>query len=78
MSKRRPPSFIAPERMYSLQGFYDCTGITRTREREAAADGVRLEKIYVGRRAFVRGSDAIRYVEALAALTSRKMAGTGA
>lgn len=67
-SSKRTPSFIAPERLYSLRGFYEASGITPTRTREARLQGLCLETIEVGRRKFVRGAAAIEFIESLASL----------
>lgn len=64
----KSPSFIAPERLYSIKGFQAHAGISSTRMRMARQRGVDLPKLEVGRRRFVRGSDGIAYLEALAKL----------
>jgi hypothetical protein len=61
------PTFIAPERLYTLRGFHDASGISETRIREAQRRGIGLPTLSVGRRKFVRGCDAIEYIERLAA-----------
>ena len=61
-------SFIDPNRLYSLRGFQESSGISATRMREARHSGVDLHRIKVGRRVFVRGSDGIEYIERLARL----------
>ena len=61
------PTFIAPERLYTLRGFYEASGISQTRVREARFRGTELPMLCVGRRKFVRGYDAIAYIERLAA-----------
>ncbi len=61
------PSFIAPERLYTLRGFYEASGISQTRVREARLRGIALPMLTVGKRKFVRGHDAIAYIERLAA-----------
>ncbi len=60
------PSFIAPERLYTLRGFYEASGISQTRVREARLRGITLSMLSVGKRKFVRGYDAIAYIERLA------------
>jgi hypothetical protein len=62
----KAPSYIAPERLYSLKGFQAAAGVSATRMREARQAGIHLPTIEVGRRKFVRGSDAIDYLERLA------------
>lgn len=64
----KAPSFIAPERLYSLKGFQAAAGVSSTRMREARRVGIVLPTIEVGRRKFVRGSDAIDYIVALATI----------
>lgn len=66
----KAPSYIAPERLYSLKGFHAAAGVSPTRMREARRLGVVLPMIEVGRRKFIRGSDAIDYIERLASLSS--------
>lgn len=64
----KSPSFIAPERLYSLKGFQASAGVSATRMREARKVGIVLQTLEVGRRKFIRGSDAIAYLESLATL----------
>jgi hypothetical protein len=64
----REPSYIDPERLYTLSGFHQISGISRTRVREARRRGVDFPAVTVGRRKFVRGEAAIRYIERLASL----------
>ena len=68
---KRPPTFLDPERLYSLRGFQEASGITSTRMREARLQKVEPEYIIVGRRKFLRGVDAIEYVEQLAELGAK-------
>jgi hypothetical protein len=62
----KAPSFIAPERLYSIKGFQAAAGVSSTRMREARRAGINLPLLEVGRRKFCRGSDAIAYLEKLA------------
>lgn len=62
----RAPSYIAPERLYSLKGFQAAAGVSSTRMREARRAGIVLPSLEVGRRKFVRGVDAIAFIERLA------------
>ena len=62
----KAPSYIAPERLYSLRGFQAAAGVSSTRMREARRAGVSLPTLEVGRRKFVRGTDAIQFLETLA------------
>ena len=64
------PNFIAPERLYTLKGFRAASGISATRIREARKAGILLPMLDVGRRKFVRGADAIAYLERLAKQTA--------
>ncbi len=61
-------SFLAPERLYSLRGFQEAAGISMTRMREGRQVGVDLPRMKVGRRVFIKGADAIAYLERLATL----------
>lgn len=61
-----PRSYIDPERLYTLRGFQVESGIARTRMNEAARWGLRPTTIRVGKRVFIRGRDAIEYIERLA------------
>ncbi len=60
-------SYIAPERLYSLKGFQQASGVTATRIHHAKRSGIDLPTLEVGRRKFVRGIDAIEFIEKLAA-----------
>ena len=62
------PREIAPERLYPLRAFQEASGIAATRMREARLQGLHLATVNVGKRKFVRGSDGIAYIEALAQL----------
>ena len=62
----KAPSYIAPERLYSLRGFQAAAGVSSTRMREARKAGVVLPTLQVGRRKFIRGADAIAFIERLA------------
>ncbi len=64
----KAPTFIAPERLYSIRGFQAAAGVSSTRMREGRAAGIVLPTLEVGRRKFVRGVDAIAYLEQLAAI----------
>jgi hypothetical protein len=66
------PSFIDPDRMYTRAGFITASGIAPTRLREARLQGLEPKWLAVGRRLFVRGGDAIAFVEQLAELTARQ------
>jgi hypothetical protein len=66
-SEKPRTSFIDPDRLYTLEGFKDATGISNTRMREARLRGMAPEVLRVGRRVFIRGRDAIEYIERLAA-----------
>ena len=64
----KAPSYLAPERLYSIKGFIAAAGVSSTRMREARHAGIVLPALEVGRRKFIRGSDAIEYLEKLAAM----------
>jgi hypothetical protein len=61
-------SFIDPDRLYTLTGFRVASGIAQTRMREARLQGVVPRQLKVGKRIFIRGADAIEYIERLAEL----------
>lgn len=65
--KASETSYIAPERLYSLRGFQQASGVTATRIHHAKRAGIDLPTLAVGRRKFVRGSDGIEFIEKLAA-----------
>lgn len=62
------PSYIDPGRLYTLRGFREASGVSHSRIFTARRQGVALPCLTVGRRKFVRGADAIAYIERLAAL----------
>ena len=61
----KKPTYLDANRMYALQGFYQASGISATRVREARRKGIDLPTLNVGRRKFLRGVDAIEYIERL-------------
>jgi hypothetical protein len=63
---KQDPSFLAPDRLYTLRGFQAAAGVSATRRREARLRGIALPTLAVGRRKFVRGADAIAFVLRLA------------
>jgi hypothetical protein len=67
----KTPSHIDPNCLYSLRGFQAVSGISATRMREARKAAIAPTMLEVGRRKFIRGSDAIAYLEQLAQLTLR-------
>jgi hypothetical protein len=60
--------FLAPERLYSLKGFQTASGISATRMRQARRAGVTPQMLQVGRRKFISGASAIKYLEQLSRL----------
>ena len=66
----REPSYIDPGRLYTLRGFWAASGVSPTRVRAAKRRGIMLPTLDVGKRKFVRGSDAIAFIEKLAVLES--------
>jgi hypothetical protein len=62
----KEPSYIAPERLYSLAGFRAASGVSETRMREARMQGIEIPMLVVGKRKFIRGVDAISFIERLA------------
>jgi hypothetical protein len=71
---RPPSSYIAPERLYSLVGFMQCSGVAKSRIREARLRGLVLTVIKTGKRHFVRGADGIEFIEKLAELDAQARA----
>ena len=59
---------IHPESLYPYAAFIRCSGITKTRIREARLQGLELPTVDAGRRKFVRGADGIEYIKQLAEL----------
>lgn len=68
--KRNSPTHLLPEAMYSLKGFQAAAGFSSSRMWELRQQGIRPVTLRVGRRIFIRGVDAINYIEAAAALTA--------
>jgi hypothetical protein len=65
-------SYIDPSRLYTLSGFRIASGIAQTRMREARLQGVIPRQLKVGKRIFIRGADAIEFIEKLAELGAAK------
>jgi hypothetical protein len=61
------PICLDPDCVYPIRGLH-AFGISATRMREGKKAGVTCRMIEVGRRKFVRGSDAILYLEKLSRL----------
>ena len=59
---------IHPESLYPYAAFIRCSGITKTRIREARLQGLKIQTVDAGRRKFVRGADGIKFIEQLAEL----------
>lgn len=66
-ARAKDTSYIAPDYLYTYDGFVRCSGISKTRIYAARRAGRPLPTLKVGRRLFVRGRDAIRFIEMLAA-----------
>jgi hypothetical protein len=63
------PSVIDPDTLYSLPGFIEASGISYSSIRSFARDGVEIPTFKVGgRRKFIKGVDAIAYIDQLAAV----------
>ena len=60
------PTAINPETLYSYPEFIRCSGLSYTRIRQAGRDGLEIPTIACGRRKFIRGRDAIDFIERLA------------
>lgn len=67
-ARRNEPSFIDPQRLYTRRGFINASGISETRIREAKRRGIELPWLICGKRKFLRGADAIKFIERLAQL----------
>jgi len=59
---------IHPESFYPYAAFIRCSGITKTRIREARLQGLELVTVDAGRRKFIRGIDGIEFIERLSQL----------
>jgi hypothetical protein len=59
---------IHPESIYPYAAYIRCSGITKTRIREARLQGIVLKTINAGRRKYVRGVDGIAFIEAISRL----------
>lgn len=65
---RTATTFIAPERLYTRDGFMRAAGISRTRLSDARHEHKLWPEFFsVGQRQFIHGKDAIAYIVALAA-----------
>lgn len=62
-------SAVVPGVLYTYSGFIKASGISKSRIREGRLQGVDLPTVRVGRRIFIRGAEAIAYIERLAELT---------
>lgn len=75
MATKAPPrSHVDPDCIYTLEGFRRVTGLAQTRMREARLQGLDIPRLTVGKRVFIRGRDAIEYIEKLAELSARNKA----
>jgi hypothetical protein len=63
----RNPGAIHPDMLYSRKAFIITTGLSETRLREAKKRGIEPRRIWVGKRNWIRGKDAITFIERLAA-----------
>ena len=61
-----PPSLILPDALYSLHQFKLASGLGDSSIAKARAKGVELRTLRVGRVKYVRGSDAIEFIESAA------------
>jgi hypothetical protein len=69
MPSKPSPTYIDPNVLDTWNGFQIASGISATRMRQARRDGIVLPRLEVGKRKFIRGRDAIEYIERLAAQT---------
>jgi hypothetical protein len=58
---------ICPDRVYPLSAFIRTSGISKTRLREARLMGLPLPQFSLGKREYVRGHEAIAWMEQLSA-----------
>ena len=65
------PSKIEPGATYSLAGFIAASGISYSRIRRAARAGVDIPTFAIGRRKFIKGSNAVEYLDQLAEQTEQ-------
>jgi len=69
----REPSFLDPDRLYSKRGFHAASGVSETRVRLARQKfGLTLTWIVCGKRKFLRGADAIKFIELLSEIEQRQ------
>lgn len=61
------PTAIFPDAFYPIQSAIAASGISATRFREAAKNGIEIDFTKCGKRVFVKGSDLIEFIERLAA-----------
>ena len=59
------PTYLDPDRLYSLSYFVKASGLSTTRLKKAKAKGIEPRVISCGRRKFVFGADAIDFVRRL-------------
>lgn len=62
---------IHPESLYPYGAFIRCSGLSKTRIREARLQGLELVTVDAGRRKFVRGADGILFIQQLAELGAK-------
>jgi hypothetical protein len=65
-------SLIDPNVLYSLRQFCMDSGVSYSRMREAARDGVECEVLSVGRRRYIMGAAGIRFIQELSRMQSDK------
>jgi hypothetical protein len=70
----RDSSFIDPRVTYTKTGFIRSAGLPNSTIRDATREGVPLPIFKIGRRVYVRGVDAIAYLDRLGELTARQNA----
>jgi hypothetical protein len=71
---KRPPTFVDPDRLYALRGFYEASGISPSRAREARLMGYPLPTVDIGKRKWVQGSAGIEWMLKLAEIMPARMA----
>jgi hypothetical protein len=67
MAPKTKKAAIEPDTLYPLVTWRETTGIGRNSEARARRLGIHLSVLHVGRCKFVRGSDGIEFLHAIAA-----------
>jgi hypothetical protein len=71
------PTYVLPEAVYAYQPLLGAIGFSYDRVKAARLKGIHLPVLKVGKRLYVRGSDAIRFIEQLAEQTAAEKEAKG-